>query len=233
MGRLRPGPPLSLRRRRAWRQPADPLHHGRDHAAAPPTGDVRPAGRATRVRTGSAREEHDAPDRRSSAHEHPQPQAVLRGQRQGRERVVDVLRRFSGPPRGVRPFSGLPHREPEPPHASSTPEGDVERRVVALVFALFENGRRRGRRVRGPPDTLASAIVRVGKRSSTSTSSPEPPQTSPAPSRSTSSSYRSPSGRNTAPHAPPRPKVGDHNPGPSMLLTCHMNAKPRAHQGVS
>jgi hypothetical protein len=31
------------------------------------------------------------------------------------------------------------------------------------VFALFENGRRRGRRVRGPPDTRASAIVRVGK----------------------------------------------------------------------
>lgn len=82
----------------------------------------------------------------------------------GRDRALDALRRFSEYLVSFDPFRAFLTAEPEAAaRVLTTPEGDVERRVVAVVSTLLEDARLEGMSVSEPLDTLAPAIVRVGE----------------------------------------------------------------------
>lgn len=81
----------------------------------------------------------------------------------GRDRVLDVLRRFSEYLVGG-PFRAFLTAEPgAAARVLTTPEGDVERRVVSLVAGLLDEESRGGMTLGEPAETLAPAIVRLGE----------------------------------------------------------------------
>lgn len=82
----------------------------------------------------------------------------------GRGRVLDVLGRFCGYLVSFEPFRAFLTAEPEAAaRVLTTPQGDVERRVTALIAALLDEECARGLELREPTATLAPAIVRVGE----------------------------------------------------------------------